>query len=70
MEVKHRREIIYCIIETIRSGLSYSGIINSEATYSLFNDTIDHYNFLEFFIFLNKCDPLVKNYLKESCEKI
>jgi len=35
----------------------------------LFNETIDHGNFLELLIFLSKFDPLLKNYLKESCEK-
>jgi len=35
----------------------------------LFNETIDHGNFLELLIFLSKFDPFLKNHLKESCEK-
>jgi len=61
------------IIETIKligkRGLSYCGTGNSEAAYNLFNEIIDHGNFLEFFIFLSTFDSLLKNNLKESCEK-
>jgi len=35
----------------------------------LFNEAIDHGNFLELLIFLSKFDPLLKNHLEESCEK-
>lgn len=73
MEVRNRREIMSRIIETIKligkRGLSYRGTGNSEAAYNLFNESIDHGNFLELLIFLSKFDPLLKNHLKESCEK-
>lgn len=73
MEVKNRREIMFHIIETIKiigkRGLSYRGTGNSEVAYNLFNETIDHGNFLKLLISLSKFDPLLNNHLKESCEK-
>lgn len=50
------------IIETIKligkRGLSYRGTGNFEAAYNLYNETIDHNNFLKLLIFLSKFDPL------------
>jgi len=73
LEIKNRREILFRVIETIKligkRGLSYRGTDNSEAAYNLFNETIDHGNFLELLIFLSKFDLLLKNHLKDSCEK-
>lgn len=46
---------MFRIIETIKligkRGLSYRGSGNSEAAYNLFDETIDHGNFLELLIF-------------------
>ncbi len=65
-QVRKRRQVLECIIDVVKfigkRGLSYRGK-QSEAAYTLDDNSIDHGNFLELIILLGKYDVRLKEHL-------
>ena len=72
VEINHRRNVFTRVIETIKligkSVVALRGNRN-EAVYKLFDDSINHENFLEIIKIIGKFDATLKSHLTAVVEK-
>lgn len=71
-QVRKRRQVLERVVDIVKltgkRGLSYRGT-QSEAAYTLEDNSIDHGNIFELVVLLGKYDVCMKEHLRECIEK-